>query len=237
MTITMVAQYVQSSNFASVTSPNSVSVTVAIGDILIIGGGSGLSTQIIQTPSGGGLTYTLLAAEGNSDASQTNLGVWKSSPAASNQTFNLSASLSPNNGADPWGFLVKRYSGVSAIGSVVHSHNDTTSAASLNITTSVANAVIDLNYTGFNHSSTSRVYYSAAGTFTETHNLSSTNFGIYNAGYYANAGPINTYQVGLQSPTNQWCMCVIELQPTLPVVAVNQNIIQSTVAVQNSYAY
>ena len=59
MALALAAVYESANHFAAATTPDTVSVTVAANDHLVIMGCSGSSTQVMSLPTGGGLSYTL----------------------------------------------------------------------------------------------------------------------------------------------------------------------------------
>lgn len=209
-----VQEYLQSGNFNTTGTPKTVSVTVADGDTLVVMFCSADYRQQPNTPTGGGLTYTLrVSANMNISNLLNNLAIW-TAPSSSAQTFTLSIGISPNNGF-VWGFLAHRFRGVSRIGNSGTSQDSSnTTAPLLNLTTLGRYSTISMFVSDFGTETGARTYRTAAGAFTETHHTSNTNYGSSEAGYYLQAGDPGSYALGQTAPTpRQWLMGAVELQP------------------------
>jgi hypothetical protein len=181
------------------TTPKTQSVTVNNGDLLVIVGVTADSVTTLNTPTGGGLTYTARGAINVS--SRCSVYAW-SAPATSGQTFTLSVTRSGTTGVF-WGFNVLRFSGSAGIGANP-STNAAGAAPTLNVTASQANSAIVVVSADWNAvDGTSRTWRANAGALTEvTYFRDSGQYTVY-AGYHADAGTATTDAVGLSAPAGQ----------------------------------
>lgn len=195
----------------AVTSPQTVSVTTAVGDTLVCYGMTDDSPRVLATPTGGtGLNWVLSVSQAGT-ANTANAYMWTTN-ATTAQTFTFSLAASGGS-SDSWCFDVLRFSGVGGIGAKVGTH--TTGAPTLNVTTTKANSAIVVCNVDWNTvSGTSRTWRANAGALTETrYNLVSSAMTVY-GGYHADAGAIGTYAVGLSAPAGQtYSILGLELQP------------------------
>lgn len=102
-------------------SPKTASVTVSVGDVLVVAAAAASwssSSDNLNTPTGGGLTYTL--EQSYSVINDTSAWIW-TALSDSSQTFTLS--VAENGGAQLYGFNALRFSGSDGIGNstIVHS--------------------------------------------------------------------------------------------------------------------
>lgn len=207
MAITYVTSYVSGNNFTGSTAPDTASVTCAAGDYLAVVGSSGNSSQIIQTPSGGGLTYTFGNSAGVNTSNVNANFIWVAAcPTA--QTFTLSSTISPiTSGA--WGFNVFRFTGVSGMGHTLSANNPSSSAPSGSLTTIGVNSAIVMVINDFNNNAGASPTY--LYPFTQEY-YSPSGCGSLWMGAYMNTGPIATYVIGQSSPSNQqWALTAVEL--------------------------
>jgi hypothetical protein len=112
------------------------SVTVGVGDVLVICGITESNTYTLATPTGGGLTYTL--AQSIVTADYTACYAW-TAVSASSQTFTLSVTMSGGTGY--WGFNALRFSATDGVGASTKT-NVLSGAPSLALTTGTDNAAI-----------------------------------------------------------------------------------------------
>jgi hypothetical protein len=195
---TLVADYVTS--WGTATSPQTGSVTVGVGDQLVVVAGSEDAANTISTPTGGGLTYTL--RQSVVVASNSTAYGW-TAPSASAQTFTLSATKAL---AGFWGWDALRFSGSDGIGA--SSKTNSTGAPSLSITTTQANSAIVVVVTDWNATDgASRVWRTVNGIaptagngFERMYFRNTTNYAAYVA-YYPDAGAAGAKTVGLSAPT------------------------------------
>jgi hypothetical protein len=218
--ITLAGVYQSANAFAAPATPDTATVTTVTNDYLVIMGCSGSSTQVMSLPTGGGLTYTFSNSSGVNPANLNSVDlhyVKITSP----QTFTMSRTISPNNSTN-WGFVVYRFSGVTAIGAASTASNPTASLPSSNITTGAVNSAIVMINTDYLEVLTAPVYKTAsAGTFVEQNHAENTGLGTVFAGWYPDSGATGLKTIGLDVPTNeQWSLVSLELQgppqPTPP---------------------
>src|SRR5687768_8684690 len=107
---TFVAEYGDVWN--STTSPKTASVTVANGDGLVVVGITADQNATLQTPTGGGLTYTLQQSVVVS--LYCTVYVW-TALSSSSQTFTISITRDGTT-TQFWGFSALRFSSVTTIG-------------------------------------------------------------------------------------------------------------------------
>jgi hypothetical protein len=112
------------------------SVTVGVGDVLVVCGITESNTYTLATPTGGGLTYTLQQSVVTAD--YTACYVW-TAVSASSQTYTLSVSMSGGTGY--WGFNCLRFSGSDGVGASSKT-NVASGAPSLALTTGTDNSTI-----------------------------------------------------------------------------------------------
>jgi hypothetical protein len=192
---TFVAEYESAWNNTS--TPKTISVTVAVGDTLVIGAMSE-NSNAWNTPTGGGLTYTL--KQNVNLASNCGMAVWTAT-SASAQTFTLSVD---STGTQNWGFNCLKYSGVSSVGATAKTSS--TGAPSLALTTTGANSTIvtfsaDWAAVDGTSSRVWRTINSAVAT-EKTFSFVSGNYTAY-AGYWPDAGAAGSKTTGLSAPTGQ----------------------------------
>lgn len=193
---TFVASYTSGEITAS---PTTVSVTAAVGDLLLVFGMPADSARTMSTPTGGtGITWTLLTSSVGF-ASFGNMYVW-SGTATTAQTFTLSATS--NTTGPSIDILVERWSGHGGTGTfgVGHAAN---AAPSLALTTTGANSGISVaNIDWVPVSGASRVWRTTAGALTEDLYLLGSG-GAYYGGHHPDVGAAGAKTVGLSAPTGQ----------------------------------
>jgi hypothetical protein len=196
---TLVADY-DSPPWNATTSPKTVSVTAADGDLLVVGAATENANTTVPVPTGGtGITWSLVRQVGTGGL-QGYCAAYSATPPAQTYTHSMTRSATAQ-----WGYCVARFSGSAGIGAV-ESTATGGSAPALNITTTQDNSgilVIDSDWNAVNGSSptfrqingASPVHLANGGT------AGSTWWG--NAYYYADAGPAGVKQVGETAPTGQ----------------------------------
>jgi hypothetical protein len=212
MTITLATVVPSANAFAGATTPDTASISVVTGDYLVVMGCSGSSTQDMSAPSGGGLTYTFGNSAGVNLANLNGVDLYYTA-ITTPQTFTVSRTISPNNSTS-WGFILFRFSGVTAIGANATGGNATASLPSVSITTGAVNSAIVMINTDYLEVLTAPTYLTAtAGTFVEQNHTENTGVGTVFAGWYPNAGTAGVKTIGLTVPTNQqWSLVALELQ-------------------------
>lgn len=192
---TFVAEYESAWNNSD---PITRSVTVAAGDLLVLYGGIHNGGGVLATPSGGGLSWTLLQTS-NPSSSYCTAQVWWAVSATS-QTFDISVAKAVT-GNQLLGFNVLRFSGASGVGASTKS-NASSAAPSAFLTTTAANSAIVMFNTDWNGRTGARTYRAAAGAFTELSYYQASAW-MLSGGYYADAGAAGSKQIGLTAPTSQ----------------------------------
>lgn len=204
--------------FNTTTSPKTLSVTVAVGDDLLVLGSTADSLTTLGTPTGGsGFTWTLLG----SDATSSNCAVylWKTT-ATSAQTFTLSVARAGST-TNFWGFGVIRFSGVTGYGTTVKTVGGS-GAPSQAVTTVEANSTLAMVTGDWNAVTGTRTYRTVNG-FTPTvggsgevggFNGDGTNWGV-SIGYWPDAGATGSKTVGTTAPTGQkFTIIAVEVKGT-----------------------
>lgn len=186
------------SSWTTTTTPKTVAVTVANGDLLVVVALNESDTQNFTTPTGGSLTYT-----SQQMASVTNTGVaqvW-TAPSSSGQSFSVSVGTA--SATVQWGFIVYRFS---TNGGVGVSNKVATGTATGAITLAGASANSALVYGSVDWNAVdgaTRTYNTANVAITEeAYNLSTGQYTIY-SGYYSDCGGAGSKTVGVATPTGQ----------------------------------
>lgn len=190
------------------TSPKTAPVFVQAGDVLCIVASSEDDGTTINTPTGGGLTYTL--AQSIIVVDFSTLYTWTTTPVASDQSYTLSVT---STGSQFWGFNCLRFSGCSGVGASSKT-NVASGAPALNITTTQDNStVVVANSDWAAVDGVSRVWKANAGVLNEkTYNRVVGQYATYN-GCHLDAGVIGTYDVGLTAPGAQkYSIIAVELK-------------------------
>lgn len=205
---TFVSEY--ESTWGVATTPRLVSVTTAVGDVLVFCGMTE-SNDVLTTPTGGtSLSWTL--KESINQSGYGSVYLWYAT-ATTAETFNISCTNS-GVGTNFWGYNVFRFSGSNGIGSSAQG-NVATSTAQISITTTQINSsVVVFNVDFLAIDGASRTWVTASiGTFTEqTYSFNTSHYTVY-GGRHLDAGSIATYTVGLSAPTGQtYSMVAIEVK-------------------------
>lgn len=199
---TFVAEY-EASSWSTTSTPKTVSVTTAVGDVLVVVALGENQLGTLATPTGGtGLTWTLrqqATATPTSDWSQ--LYVWTAT-ATTAQTFTMSIARSGT--AIAWGFICYRYSGSTGIGATAKT-NVSGGAPSLDLTTTADDSAIVIGNSDWNAvDGASRTWRSVNGAAAteQAYFRGSTTYAIY-SGRHVNAGAAGVKTVGLSAPSGQ----------------------------------
>jgi hypothetical protein len=218
--------------YNTTTATKTLSVTLAIGDILAIIGESFVSTNTLGTPTGGSLTYTLkqsiVAVSG-----QNNLYLWTTSASATAQTFSISITMA--GVANNWGYNALRFNAINAVGAS-NKGNGSASAPSLSLTTTSANSIVVIGDSDFNGSLTAATYLTTAGTCNEAFHDTSGGGGTFWSAYYPSVGAIGAKTVGMSAPTQTWGLVAVELTQTLVTSLVRKSFV-ATKGRTRSYFY
>lgn len=198
---TFVAEYETVWN--TTTTPKTVSVTTAVGDVLVVIGMAEGRLATLGTPTGGtGLTWTLrqeVTATPPEDWATAK--VW-TAVATTAETFNLSIARAGT--AQQWGWIAMRWSGSDGVGASSKT-NVSGGAPSLGLTTTGDNSAICVGNSDWNAidgaSRTWRTVNGAAAT-EQAYFRSSTSYALY-AGRHNDAGTAGAKTVGLSAPSGQ----------------------------------
>jgi len=205
--VSLVASY--ATTFLSPTPTQTVSPTVVAGDYLVIIATQVDNSQVMGTPSGGGLTYTL---QESVSGINFNNGVYMwTAPVGTGSSFTCSLTSA---GSVDWGFAVYRFSGVTSLGGKNKGNNTTSSAPSISVTTTGTNSAVVLVFADFDGSATAATYLtSGVGSFSEQTHVVDTSVGTTWGGWYPNVGAAGAKTVGMSAPNQRWAMAAIELVP------------------------
>jgi hypothetical protein len=201
---TFVARYESAWNTA--TSPKTLSVTVAAGDVLVIYGITQDAGTTLATPTGGGLTYTQRQVV--SAASYCWVSIWTAS-AASAQTFTLSVTAA-GNGLD-YGVSCLRFSGVAAVGASAQAH--AAGAGSVGLTTTGAGSAIVAAIGDWNALSNAGTWLAIDGV-AATQQTGLNVSGAYTVwgAYWSGLGAAGAKTAGLSAPSGQkYSIAAVEL--------------------------
>jgi formylglycine-generating enzyme required for sulfatase activity len=180
------------------TSKTTASFNVQVGDVLVAYSGVEHATNNPITISGGSLTWTLQQSI-HTDTSDADVYIWT---AVASSTTSITVTFTLGNLTVQYGGNVLTFRNSSGVGASAATVVD--GGPSLNLTTTKANSAIVLVNADWNAvDGSSRTYRAGTGSFTEqTYGYVSGTYTAY-GGYYANAGAIGTYAVGLSTPTGQ----------------------------------
>lgn len=211
---TLVATYVPASNWnVGGTVTKTTSVTVGVGDSLVLVAACEAAAATFTATGGTGITWgsaTLVNA-----ASRSSAAMWTVASVGSAQTFTLQVDKAGGGGStDVWGFMLLRWSGGGVVGTPV-SGSGAASTPSVAITTAAANSAISCINTDWNATSGARTYRQVnAANPTER-----DYFGVAGSTYigevftYADSGAAGAKTVGLTAPTGEnWASIAVEVQ-------------------------
>jgi hypothetical protein len=171
-------------------------VTVQAGDLIVVSAGTGNSNVVVNTPTGGGLTFTVQQSV-VSVTEQANAYLWTAtSPSA--QTFTLTIS-----GSDIYAWSAEVWRNHGGIGA--SAKKTAASTTSVSLTTQGPNSAlvfVDADYYGINGSS--RTYLTSVGAFTEkAYQFAGNGVATFYAGHYADSGAVGSKTVGMSAPSGQ----------------------------------
>lgn len=182
------------------------SITVAVGDLLVAWCSSVNPNWTPATTLSGGSGFTWTLQNSQIWASHSNGRIWTAVATAA-QTFTLTSTWSgsatgvgQSNMMDVW-----RWAPGSTVGAVT-SLGGAGSAPSMSITTTADNSAICVgNADDIGVNGTTRTWRTTSGAFTETYYnpQSSGAYGLFYAGYHADAGTAGVKTVGMTAPTGQ----------------------------------
>lgn len=206
---TFVAEYEATWNAS--TSPRTVSVTTAVGDVLVLGGIAENNAKTLATPTGGtGLTWALAQSVIVTDYCATYL--WTAT-ATTAETF--TCSVAATGASQHWGFNVLRWSGSDGIGA--SAKTNTTGAPSLALTTTQADSAVCAFVGDWNAvdgtSRTWRTINSSTGT-ERTYYRDAARYATY-ANTWLDVGATGSKTTGLSAPTGQqYVIVAVEVKGT-----------------------
>ena len=187
--------------FNTSTTPRTVSVTVAVDDVLVCCGVVENGNATLATPTGvTGVTWTLqqsIVIDANWAASY----VWTGT---ATQAGTFTASIVRSGFAISWGYRVSRFSGSTGIGATAKT-NVSGAAPSLAVTTTGDNSALIVNSNDWNAvDGTTRTWRTVNGSpATEaTYFRDSATYTVYH-GRHADAGTAGSKTVGLSAPAGQ----------------------------------
>lgn len=195
-------------DWSTATTPKSPagSVTVQAGDFIVLGGIAADQTTTLNTPTGGGLTYTQVGPV--NIGSNCWISLW-TAPCPSTQTFTLSDSRSATSNV--WGYNGLVLTGCNAVGQTAT--GNATAAPSLSMTPQQANSAVCMFVGDWNAADgTSRAYRTNGGTFTEqSYFRDSAQYTIY-GGAHLDAGTATSKAFGLTTPSMKYVMILVEMK-------------------------
>jgi hypothetical protein len=192
-------------------TPRTVSVTTAVGDVLVAVGTTEDGTNCtLSTPTGGtGLTWTL--QQSYAAASNAGMYVWTATATTAEMfTFSVASSAAGRF------FVVDvlRFSDSDGVGASAKAQG--AGAPSVSVTTTQANSalvVVNGDWNAANGSS--RVWRTTAGSFTEDDYQFNSSRMTHYAGRHADVGATGSKTVGLSAPTGQqFSVGVVEVKGT-----------------------
>lgn len=203
------------SSYSGTGSPRSAgSVTVAVGDLLVVvGAGSDGTTLNTPTSSGAALSSWTLRRSYSVGTTYGTIYLWT---ATANAAGSVTVSVSRNTGGSTeinYGFTVLQYRGVDGVGSsAVGNSSSGTPNLSLTVT---QNSHVVFGAVDFNPASGNETYLGYGDAVTDVTSNNRFYVGKYGA---QNAG---TASYGLTAPTGQkWAAVAVELQEVQQVTAV-----------------
>lgn len=211
---TFVTSY--ASSFSGNSTPKTVSVTVAVDDVLVIGIFSAEDSGNTFVAPTGGSGFTWTHRETQQAASNGSVAVyWTRATEA--QTFDLSVARPTDTN---WGFLVHRWSGTGGVGASSKGASGG-SAMSLNLATGTNNSAISFFASDWNESSISGRTWRTINSITPTSGnggeraatLVSGWYTVFSA-YWSNVGTAGTKTTGMTVPTTPAAgMIAVEILP------------------------
>jgi hypothetical protein len=221
---TFVASY---GNTAWSAATQTASVTVQAGDLIVVAAGTGNSNVVVNTPTGGGLTFTVQQSV-VSVTQQANAYLWTAtSPTA--QTFTLTMS-----GNDIYAWFAEVWRNHGGIGASAKKTAATTTSVSL--TTQGANSALvfaDADYYGINGST--RTYLTSVGSFAEkAYQFAGDGVATFYAGHYADSGAVGSKTAGMSAPSGQHPSLFVLEVLAAPVVVVSGSLAITATALSSN---
>lgn len=215
--------YIETS-WSTNTSPKTTgSFDVLTNDVLVVVGKINYNfdwaTAILNTPSGGSLTYNLQKSYNVENADSPPVYIWTAT-VDSNKSMTVSITRS-GTGSMPFGFSVFVFRNAT-IGASAITGGGAAGSPTLNITTTQSNSAIVVINSDFNSITSTVTWRTNAGALTQKTSYQDTsNYeNCTYVGYHADSGSINTYAVGLTSPSGQlYTLGAIEIKEAAPASA------------------
>lgn len=209
---TFVAEYESTWTNSNFNVAKTADVTVSAGDVLVIFGVTEDNQWLLSTPTGGGLTYTLVQQV--SAANYTNVYAWTAVSAGA-QTFTLSITPNEASGSGLWGFNALQWSGSTGFGAS-NKTNVSGAAPSLGLTVTGANSAIAIGVGDWNAADgttplrTWRTVNGSAAT-EQTYFRDAAIYATY-VGRHVDAGAAGAKTVGLSAPaTMKYSIAAVEV--------------------------
>ena len=199
-------------------TPKSVSLTTQAGDLVVVYGGGEDNTDLLGTPSGNGISFTL--HQSVVTASYSTAYIWSGVDSTGGTNWTLQTALTAGSGR--WGFtaLVFRDHG----GAGNSSKTNAIGTPSLGLTTAGDNsAIVVFNIDASTADGSSRAWLSVNGITPTAANLLETNYtrssiayALY-GGYYYDAGTAGANTVGLSTPSQTYAIVALEVRAPIVV--------------------
>jgi hypothetical protein len=209
MAVTFIAG-VQTANWnqqtATQTSP---SITVQVGDVVVLVGMSEDSTDTLYTPTNSNTAQTWTLKQSIVVASFGTTYVWTTTVTTAQS---MTMTVTSSSGSRRHGVSVFQFRGATGVGTT--SKTNSTGAPSLGITTASSNSAVVVAWSDWAAIDVAtRAYRTGAGAFTEQTAVFVTGtYSVY-AGYHANAGTAGALTVGATAPTGQsYAIVAVEVQ-------------------------
>jgi hypothetical protein len=193
--------------FNTTTSPKSVTLTTQAGDYVVVVAGTENASELTNTPSGNGLTFTLLQSEtGGSNVCESK--VWVAQDSTGGTSWTLSATHSATS--THWGFTATVWRGSDGYGASAKNTVTDGVAPSLDLTTTADNSAIVYGSFDWNAISGSSRTWRTINSYTPTsanggedsYALSSGRYTEY-TGHWLDVGSTGTKTTGLSAPGGQ----------------------------------
>lgn len=199
----------------------SVSITTAVGDLILVFASTDGGSTTITSPSGGSLTYSAV-----SGATQTNLTshvntYWWSTTATAASSFSVSVTFTGFTSGDAGALAVYRYPTGTALGNVTSAISSSAGAPSLSLTTAHANSSIIWGSTDYNGvPATGTTWITSAQTPTVDNATSSSGILSVWLARYEDVGAVGSKSLGMTAPTGQiWTATALEVYSTGPTLS------------------
>lgn len=192
-----------------------ISVTVAVSDVLVVVALTQDNPITVSTPTGGtGIVWEL--KQSIVIVNYCSAYLW-TTVIETAQTFTLSLSKVGTAGGDDWGFNCLRFSSTDGVGASAKA-NAAAAAPSLALTTIQANSAIVVVNGDWNASNAARTWRTGAGALTEkSYVYAGVNIYTIYVGYHADVGAVGAKTVGLSAPTGQqYSLIAVEVKSGNP---------------------